>query len=300
MVVPCELVAHNAPLLAGLVERHARAWGLDSAFIAWCAQQVRWCETLVDRIVPGEPADAATLRARHGLGPDHAIVVAEPYLLWAVRGGPADAARLPLSAITWVTDLAPLRERKVRVLNGAHLAVSQLGQLAGIATVRAAQTDTDLGPWLRRFLERTVLPGVVRDTGCTAADAAAYAAGVTERFANPAVEHRLADIALNAVAKWRARILPTLLANPAATSDAALVLAALITHHRDPAARDDAAALVALARHRHDNPLIEATAVCADAALWGRDLTTIPAFSAAVGEALATLRTAGPRAALTP
>lgn len=300
LILPCELVVGNAPLLASLVERHAIAWNLEPAFLAWCRDEVHWCETLVDRIVPGIPADADALRSYHGLASDHAIIAAEPYLLWAVRGGATEAARLPLEAITWVSDLAPLRERKVRVLNGAHLALSLLGLLSGISTVRSAQSDAGLGPWLHRFLERSVLPGLVRDSGCTLAEATAYAAGVAERFANPAVEHRLADIALNAVAKWRARILPTLLAEPSAREDAALILAALLVHHRDPAARDDAAALAALARHRNDDSGVEASAVCADVSLWGRDLTQIPGFAHALGVVLTTLRSRGVRAALAP
>ena len=43
------------------------------------------------------------------------------------------------------------------------------------------------------------------------AEKRAFAESVLERFANPFAQHRLLSIALNSVAKWKVRILPTIL-----------------------------------------------------------------------------------------
>jgi tagaturonate reductase len=51
-----------------------------------------------------------------------------------------------------------------------------------------------------------VLPTIDGDP----AELRAFAAAILERFTNPFLHHRLADIALNAVSKWRTRNLPVL------------------------------------------------------------------------------------------
>ncbi len=281
LVLPCELIDDNATMLRGLVLRHAQAWGADAALRRWLSDEVRWCDTLVDRIVPGEPMDAAAIRAELA-DPAAILVAAEPYHRWAVRGTVADGERFPLhrlGLITWVDDLAGERARKVRILNGCHTALAAMaGDEAPL--VRQAVDHPQLGPWLRRLLDEEILPGLMADGRGDAVEVRAFAAAVFDRLGNPAIDHRLADIRLNAVTKWRTRLLPSAVSaarRGVVATHVAQVLAALIAQ-----------------ADRLSDPLADrlrswatAEAVCSDQALWGEDLSRLPGFSAAVARALA-------------
>jgi len=95
--------------------------------------------------------------------------------------------------------------RKVRILNGAHIALVLKAIPHGIETVREAIEDREIGAWLTTLLFDEIVPtleGVVDDPG-------EFAAQCLERFANPFLDHRLADIALHKEDKVRVRLEPT-------------------------------------------------------------------------------------------
>jgi tagaturonate reductase len=95
--------------------------------------------------------------------------------------------------------------RKVRILNGAHTALLVKAAPRGFTTVREAVLDPELGAWLERLLFEEVVPvleGRVEGP-------AEFARQTLERFRNPFIEHRLADIAVNHAAKVPVRLVPT-------------------------------------------------------------------------------------------
>jgi tagaturonate reductase len=105
----------------------------------------------------------------------------------------------------WTADVLPYFLRKVRILNGAHTALLIEAAPRGFATVREAVLDPDLGAWLERLLFEEVVPvleGRVEGP-------AEFARQTLERFRNPFIEHKLADIAVNHAAKVAVRLLPT-------------------------------------------------------------------------------------------
>ncbi len=240
-VVCCELIEDNGSTLRASVLRHAAENALEPGFVAWVERHCRFYDTLVDRIVPGYPrADAARLQAELGYD-DRLLVKAEHGYTWAIAGDPALREVLPLAAaglhVEMVDDIRPYRERKVRVLNGGHTALAALGLLQGHVTVAEAVADPPTGAYLRRLVTAEVLPTLAGDPAALRR----FADGVLERFGNPSLEHRLADIALNALPKWRTRNLPVLLDRWRAGAEApatVLSLAALLVLY---AGRGDAA-----------------------------------------------------------
>jgi len=56
-IIPCELVEENANVLREIVLKLAKDWELPQDFIQWVEQHNRFCNTLVDRIVPGYPKE---------------------------------------------------------------------------------------------------------------------------------------------------------------------------------------------------------------------------------------------------
>ncbi|HYE56898.1 MAG TPA: tagaturonate reductase, partial [Rhodothermales bacterium] len=216
IVLPCELVEDNGDLLRQIVHTLAERWGVEPDVQGWITQHVRFVNTLVDRIVPGTPPpeDRVAFEARLGYR-DDLLTLAEEYRLLAVEGDEALAARLPIAGVPGVIvarSIAPYRERKLRLLNGTHTAVTPLMLLAGFAEVREVMADAAARAFVRRVMLDEIVPSLDGVEG-----AETFAHEVLARFANPFVRHELRAITLQQTMKWRVRLVPTILAYAAHT-----------------------------------------------------------------------------------
>ena len=301
--LPCELIEANGQTLQSYALAAAARWGFGPAFVDWVARRCRFLDTLVDRIVPGFPADEAErLFADWGYRDPLAVVV-EPYHLWVIEGDCAE--HWPLAAaglnIVWTSDLKPYREAKVRMLNGAHTAIALPAYLAGLDTVGEAVGDPLFARYLDRLLFAEIAPRVPLPTQACEA----YGRSVLERFANPFLRHQLLSIALNSVSKWRARLLPTLKdAGDAAPPLIAFSFAALLWFYRGQAPRgpyplrDEPAALALFRAAWEGEAALAAGRLMRETQLWGEDLTALPGFVKHVEAAIADIEALGVRAAL--
>lgn len=202
-VLPCELIADNAAALRSLFEAQAARWGWDGdpGFMGWLRDGCTWANTLVDRIVSGKPAEHPLLAS------DPLLTVTEPYQFWAVEDRPG-TEWLNHPAIHRVPDVTPYSLRKVRILNGAHTALVAYVRQQGrddIRLVREAVADPELGHWLRGLLSEEIVP-VIADR---VPDAEGFARQTLDRFSNPYLDHKLADIALHHDTKVGVRLVPT-------------------------------------------------------------------------------------------
>lgn len=319
--LPCELIAANGSTLKECVLKHAVAWNLDPALVSWIADANHFCNTLVDRIVPGFPkAEIAELREKARFD-DRLMVAAEWFCLWVIEGSSLLAARLPLHEaglnVIWTDDLAPFRTRKVRILNGAHTMMVLGAFLGGKDTVGECLNDSVVSGFLKKGIEEEIIPYF----DLPLEQKRQYAADVLERFANPFIRHELLSISLNSVSKWSVRVLPSLeggyKANGKISSRLAWSLAALIAFYKGVPAqdgsltgerngkpypiRDDAPVLAAMCAHWQkygNDPKALALAVCKDQTLWKRDLTEINGLAQVVGEHLYNILTKGALASM--
>jgi tagaturonate reductase len=198
-IVPCELHEHNAEMLRGIVAGLAGRWDLPESFRRWLAEECAWLDTLVDRIVTGTP------REHPLLAEDPMLTACEPYALWAIRQRPHAWRFLEHPAVVWTDDVMPYFLRKVRILNAAHTALVIKAVPRGFRTVREAVGDRELGAWLRRLLFEEVVPTLAGRV----VEPEAFARQTLERFQNPFIEHKLADIAVHHDAKVGVRLAPT-------------------------------------------------------------------------------------------
>jgi tagaturonate reductase len=211
LFLPCELIDKNGETLRRYILQHAAAWGLPPAFSRWVSDHNQFLNTLVDRIVPGYPhEEAASITAQLGYE-DRLLTTGEIFHVWIIEGDQRLAGELPFAQaglnVVWTSDLAPYRTRKVRILNGAHTMTALPAFLAGLETVRACVEDPQFGAYLRRAVFDEILPLVPGPEG----DNRAFAEEVIDRLGNPFIKHNLLSIALNSVAKYRVRVLPSLL-----------------------------------------------------------------------------------------
>lgn len=201
-VLPCELVERNGEVLRGLVRDAAVARSLPAVLVAQVLEGNAWGVTLVDRIVTSPPAGLSLV------ADDPLAVAAEPYASWIVELDEADAidASVPdHAAVRRVPDVGPFALRKIRILNGAHTALVARARGSRWALVREAMADDAIATWLEELLRDEVVPAL----GERIDDGEAFVSSVLERFRNPFLDHRLADIAENHAVKLTTRILPS-------------------------------------------------------------------------------------------
>jgi len=200
MLLPCELIEGNATKLLAIVQDIAREWSLPAVFIDWLSRDCVWLNNLVDCIVTPGPTDHAFS------GSDQLLVSAEPFAFWAIQRPASGEPRLfDHPAIQFVDDLTPYYLRKVRILNGLHTAMATKFRPAGFETVLQVVSDKAALHWLRALCYEEIVPTIAYRVE----DAALFADQTFERFRNPFLAHRLADIVLNHEAKVKVRLQPT-------------------------------------------------------------------------------------------
>lgn len=209
-VLPCELIEANGTALRAAVQHYVARWQLPTDFCAWLDAACAFCNTLVDRIVTGFPTDEiAALQTQLGYRDDF-LVAGELYHLWAIQGPAWVAQALPLHQaglnVQWVQDLAPLRARKVAILNGAHTLLAAVARPLGLDSVHSALADADVANFLTHTLHTEVLPSLPGPAPALQT----YTSEVLRRFRNPYLHHALDAIALNMESKCLTRLWPAL------------------------------------------------------------------------------------------
>jgi tagaturonate reductase len=209
--LPCELIEKNGEALRETILRYANQWGLPPAFKSWIEQHNTFCNTLVDRIVPGFPKENIE-EIWDVLGFQDALVVkAELFHLWVIEGPefikeifPVDKTNLQ---VKFTSDLAPYRTRKVRILNGAHTAMVPIAYLKGLRTVQETVEDNDM----KQVVSNLIFDEIIPTLDLPETELQTFAKDVLERFRNPFIRHELISISLNSISKFKVRVLPTIL-----------------------------------------------------------------------------------------
>ncbi|MCL2617498.1 MAG: tagaturonate reductase [Defluviitaleaceae bacterium] len=305
IMLPAELIESNGAKLRECVMKLVKLWGLPEGFAAWIDESCIFADCLVDRIVSGYPAEEAESIERDMLGyRDELMVVGEPFGLWVVASDrhAEIAALFPLDKagmqVVFTDDLRPYRERKVRLLNGAHTASVLAAYIMGLDTVGDAMAN----PTVRAFVEKVVYDEISPTVPLPAREVRAFADSVLERFENPYLRHNLLSISLNSVSKWKARILPSLKDSLAATGVLppciCFSMAALAAFYRSGergefclvgrrageaySVKDDAFVLDFFATNYALPNAEYVRSLLANTAFWGEDLTQIAGFADAV------------------
>lgn len=204
-VLSCDNLPHNGAVLARVVKEFAQIAAPDRA--DWIDTNVTFPATMVDRIVPATTeADRAALAARLGCQ-DHGMVKAEPFTQWVIEDAFA-AGRPDLAAFgaEMVDDVRPWELAKLRMLNGSHSTIAYLSLAQGYEFVDQAIADPAIAATVSALMQEAAstlppMPGF---------DPADYAEALLARFANPALAHLLAQIAMDGSQKLPQRLVQTM------------------------------------------------------------------------------------------
>ena len=186
VIYPVELIENNGKKLRQCVNSLIDLWDLGADFKAWVNDACMFCSTLVDRIVTGyprRPGEADAICEKLGYK-DNLIDICEPFGLWVIEAEDTERARrtLPLDAaglpVIFTDDQRPYRERKVRILNGAHTSFVPAAFLAGESIVRDCMAHDVIRPFIDRCIYGEIMPTLT----LPAEEVKAFADSVCERF----------------------------------------------------------------------------------------------------------------------
>lgn len=211
-IIPCELINYNANTLKEIILKYIEDWNLGNDFKTWLLENSTFHNTLVDRIVPGYPKDDIEAYNSQLHYKDNLIVAAEAFLLWVIEGENNLKIKLPFHKtnldVKIVANMQPYRTRKVRILNGAHTAMVPFSLLYGNKTVKQSVDNDFTG----EFINKAVFNEIIDTLDMDKDELNNFADEVFDRFRNPFIIHNLSSIALNSIAKFKVRVLPSLLA----------------------------------------------------------------------------------------
>lgn len=233
-LISCDNLANNGERLMALMRDYLAE--TDAALADWFTQNCRCPSTMVDRIVPAvTDADRSWLAEQIGME-DAAAVITEPFSQWVIEdnfAGPRP--RWEDVGAQIVADVSHYEAAKLRMLNGAHSALAYLGLARGHEYVHQAIADPVLAGVIDTLMRAEAAPTLHTAPGL---DLNTYADALIARFANTALPHRLAQIAMDGSQKIPQRWLEPLAINQAAGRDCAATLQALaawIVHVRGTA-----------------------------------------------------------------
>ncbi len=211
VMLPVELIDDNGIMLKKCVLQLIELWGLEDGFKAWVENACIFTSTLVDRIITGYPRDEVESIWQDLGYEDRILVTGEPFALWVIESDKDISKEFPLPdaglPVIFTDNQKPYKQRKVRILNGAHTSFVLASYLAGNDIVLESMQDDDV----KNFMMKTIFDEVIPTLTLPKEELEEFANAVITRFNNPYVKHALLSISLNSVSKWRARCLPSFL-----------------------------------------------------------------------------------------
>jgi tagaturonate reductase len=308
IIIPTELISDNGSKLESIILELAHWNNLDYKFIEWLEAHNIFCNSLVDRIVPGRPVENLFREIGESLGyTDELLIVTEVFRLWAIEGDKRVKEILSFSradkGVVITSDITIFKELKLRLLNGAHTFNSGIAFLSGFNYTREAVADKAY----LAFMKKLMYIDIANDIPCEIDQKIKedFAGKVLERFGNPFIDHKWLSITVQQTAKMKMRNIALLLNHYLKQTEApaymSVCFAGYILFMRSTRKngdkyfgyrnnveyeiKDDSAGYFFNAWNNY-KPEELVKIVLSDVALWETDLTKLPGFQESVQEAL--------------
>lgn len=302
VILPTELISDNGKQLRTICTQLAEINHYETEFIHWLQNANDFCNTLVDRIVPGPLPAEDYKNMEKSLGyTDKLMIMAEPYFLWAIETT-NERTKKTLSFVTKdtnaiITDnIYKYKEIKLRLLNASHTFSCALALQLGFSTVKEAMEDKTFRRFMSELIQQEIIPATVSKE-ISEEDAQEFASKVVDRFANPFIAHEWLSISAQYTTKLFSRCIKVLenyyKQNKKAPQNISLGFAAYILfmkstktpegkfigniHGKEYTITDDKAATL----YKHwqlEDPAKVVHAILTDENLWDMDLTSFAGF----------------------
>lgn len=215
VVVPTELIIDNGSELKSIVIQLAMQHDLESSFLEWLQMHNHFCNSLVDRIVPGKLNSEEEARIENELKyHDDLMIGCELYRLWAIEEvDPRISDVLSFakadSGVVITKNIEIFRELKLRLLNGSHTFSCGLAYLCGFLTVKEAMDNKLFSNYISRLMMQEIVPAIVNEQ-VSDEMAKEFASRVLDRYRNPYLEHQWLSISVQYSSKMRMRSIPVI------------------------------------------------------------------------------------------
>ena len=214
VIIPTELITDNGSKLEAIILELAFQNNLDQAFIKWIENANKFCNSLVDRIIPGKPAKAELDSLEQELGyKDELLTMSESFRLWAIEGDESIKSLLSFGSVDEGVIVAPditlFKELKLRLLNGTHTFNCGLAFLSGFPITRDAVNDPIFSVFAKNLMHDEIAKSIPYEIDAQVKRD--FANRVYERFCNPYIDHRWISITAQYTSKMKMRNIPLLM-----------------------------------------------------------------------------------------
>lgn len=309
VIIPTELLVNNGDKLKQVLIALAEQNKLKKPFIDWVTDHNIFCNSLVDRIVPGKPSDEEKAIIERKLGyEDDLMVTTEPYRLWAIevhdkRAGDIVSFSKADKGVVICEDISKYRELKLRLLNGTHTFSCGLACLTGIETVKDAMEDDFMFEFIHGLMIKEIVPSIVSDK-ISEEEARQFTREISDRFNNPFMKHLWYSITTEYTSKMKMRNVPIILSHYKRSNQPPKLMskgfASYISFMRsekgddgkfhkkilgkDYEIRDSLAGVIYA--YWQKNPDDPSHSILSDQSLWGTDLSILPGFEKEISKNL--------------
>ncbi|WP_350292864.1 mannitol dehydrogenase family protein [uncultured Croceitalea sp.] len=208
-ILSCDNIEHNGDVTKKMLLAFTQK--LNPVLAEWVEKEVKFPNSMVDRITPvTTPEDISFLAKNHDLK-DEWPVTCEPFIQWVIEdefsnGRPA----LEQVGVQFVPNVKPYEKMKLRLLNAGHSVLGILGSIHGYQTINECIDDPLFNEYLKQFMDLEATP--VLDT-LEGIDLDAYKQSLRERFANPNIKDSVSRICSESAAKLPKFLIPTIKEN---------------------------------------------------------------------------------------
>lgn len=201
----CDNLQGNGVILRNCIVGLARM--SDPNLATWIDQYGAFPNSMVDCIVPATTEQVVS--QCHGLGIDDRVPVShENFRQWVIEDNFC-AGRPPLEqvGVTLTHDVHSYETMKLRILNGGHQLLANVGEILNVPTISRCMQDSDILAFFAKVQAEEILPHVAAVPGAKPSE---YLDLVEKRFANTAIHDTTRRVAFDGSSRHPGFLLPSL------------------------------------------------------------------------------------------
>ncbi|WP_425082662.1 mannitol dehydrogenase family protein [Ruegeria arenilitoris] len=201
----CDNLQGNGTILRNCIVELARLSDPDLA--DWIEQNGAFPNSMVDCIVPATTHQVISQCRALGIE-DRAPVSHENFRQWVIEDDfCADRPALEKVGVTLTRNVHTYEAMKLRVLNGGHQLLANVGEILNVPTIADCMQDDDITAFFKKVQAEGILPHVAPVPGTPPAD---YLELVARRFANTAIHDTTRRVAFDGSSRHPGFLLPSL------------------------------------------------------------------------------------------
>jgi fructuronate reductase len=199
-IISCDNMPSNGLLVKRLV-LEVLTDKKESEVIEWVEKEVRFPNSMIDRIVPAiTKTEIDKYEITSGYR-DESLITTEPFSQWVIEHDPI-AKYLEPAGVQFVDDVQPYELTKIRLFNGVHSTLAYISELIKNEYIATAIIDPIIAPYIKSMQEDEIVPSILDSAGINLVQ---YSKSVRDRISNVTLRHRAQQVAMDGSQKLQQR-----------------------------------------------------------------------------------------------